>query len=461
MRDLTQGSITRHLLGMAGFIAVGLIVQTLYFLIDLYFVSRLGREAVAGVSASGASWMLGMAAAQLIAVGAMSLIARALGARQPEDAQLVFDQAVGLSLVFAAAALVLGWTLGPWALRGVGADAATAAAGREYLIAFVPALALMFPIGAINAGLRSAGVVAQPMVISSGSLVVNAVLAPILIGGWGPAPALGVAGAGLASSIASVAALVLFVALFPRMQSVLRLSVAGLAPKPAVWRRITLIGLPASGEFAVMFVYLGVVYWVIRGFGAEAQAGFGIGMRVMQSVFLPAMAIAFAAAPIAGQNFGARDPHRVRATFRQAAVIGSAVMFVLTLLCHVAPQVLVSPFTTDAAVVAVAVDYLQIVSWNFVAVGLVFACSGMFQALGDTRPALYSSAARLLTFAVPALWLSTQPWAELRHVWWVSVASVLFQAALSLWLLRGQFRHKLGPLKAQGAPAPEADAAPA
>jgi putative MATE family efflux protein len=396
MRDLTQGSITRHLLGMAAFIAVGLIVQTLYFLIDLYFVSRLGKEAVAGVSAAGASWMLAIAASQIIAVGSLSLIARAMGARSPDDARLVFNQSLGLALVFGVVTLSLGWTVGALALGGLGADPATTAAGRAYLFAFVPALALMFPTAAISAGLRAAGVVGPPMAIASASIALNALLAPMLIAGWGPAPALGVAGAGLASSVASLASLLVLTALFPRMQTTLRLTVRELAPQPAVWRRIAAVGLPASGEFLAMFVYVGLVYWVIRDFGSVAQAGFGIGMRVMQSIFLPAMAIAFAAAPIAGQNFGARDAHRVRATFRQAALIGSAVMFTLTLLCHIAPEALVAPFTEDAAVAAVAADYLKIISWNFVAVGLVFACSGLFQALGDTRPALVSSATRLV-----------------------------------------------------------------
>lgn len=108
MRDLTEGSITRHLLGMAAFIAMGLVVQTLYFLIDLYFVSRLGKAAVAGVSATTPTWMLAMAASQLIAVGSLSLIARALGARSPGDARLVFNQSMGLGLLFGAATLALG-----------------------------------------------------------------------------------------------------------------------------------------------------------------------------------------------------------------------------------------------------------------------------------------------------------------------------------------------------------------
>ena len=87
-------------------------------------------------------------------------------------------------------------------------------------------------------------------------------------------------------------------------------------PRLAVWKRMLSVGLPAGGEFALMFVFTAVTYWALRHFGAAAQAGFGIGGRIMQGIFLPVMAIAFAAAPVAGQNFGARHPDRVRETFR-------------------------------------------------------------------------------------------------------------------------------------------------
>src|SRR5262245_4705671 len=113
MRDLTKGSITGHLLGMAAFIGVGLIVQTLYFLVDLYFVSHLGKEAIAGVSSAGAAWMLVMAASQLIAVGALALVSQAIGRKDDAEANLVFNQSMGMSLAAAVLTLALGYGLGP------------------------------------------------------------------------------------------------------------------------------------------------------------------------------------------------------------------------------------------------------------------------------------------------------------------------------------------------------------
>jgi Na+-driven multidrug efflux pump len=185
-----------------------------------------------------------------------------------------------------------------------------------------------------------------------------------------------------------------------------------------------------------------VIYWVIRHFGAEAQAGFGVGSRVMQAIFLPAMAVAFATAPIAGQNVGGGHGHRVRETFRSAVIVGSSIMLVLTLRCQWRPEWLVHGFTNDPQVVAVAAQFLHIISWNFVASGIIFTCSGMFQALGNTLPALLSSATRLVTFAIPAVWLSTRPGFELRHLWFLSVATVALQALASLWLLHREFGRK-------------------
>ena len=387
-----------------------------------------------------------MAASQLVAVGALALISQAVGRKDDADAQLVFDQALSLSLLMSTLTLALGYTVGMIGIGALGADSATAAMGQAYLATFLPSLAMMFPLAAIGSALRASGIVGPPMIIQSLTVAVNAVLAPILIAGWLTGHPFGVAGAGLASSIATLAGFVASGLMFNRIQPHLHFHVSQLMPRLAVWRRIAAVGLPASGEFLIMFIIGTSVFWIIRGFGAEAQAGFGIASRVMQSIFLPAMAVAFAAAPIAGQNFGAKLPDRVRATFRHSAIIGSCIMLALTLLCQVRPEALVNPFTTEPAVIATAVEYLRISSWNFVAIGLVFACSGMFQALGDTRPALISSAGRMLTFVGPAFWLSNQPNVELRDFWYLSVASVTVQAVISVWLLRFHMRKKLAVL---------------
>lgn len=444
MRDLTQGPITGHLLGMAGFIAISLVFQTLYFLIDLYFVARLGNEALAGVSAAGNVFFLGLAAGQTLSIGAMALVAQAVGRKDEAEANVASDQAISMSLLFAVLMLALGYLFGGAAVTALTADAATAAEGRAYLYAYIPALALMFPVMAMTSALRGAGVVVPTMVLQIVGVMLNAILAPVLIAGWGTGVALGAAGAGLASSIASVFGVAALVIIFPRVQSYLRLHVTRLAPRWDTWKRIFFIGLPTSLEFLMMFVIFAITYWVIRDFGPQAQAGFGVSGRLMQSMFLPAMAIAFAAAPIAGQNFGAGHYGRVRETFKQAALIGSGVMLALSLLCHINPEIIVRPFADDPETLVVASDYLEIASWVFVLSGLIMCCSSLFQGMGDTRPALFASATRMVTFAVPAVWMSGQPWLQLEHIWYLGLASIALQCALVLWLLLRMFKQKLG-----------------
>ena len=124
MRDLTQGAIWRHLVGMAMFIGAGLIVNTLYMLIDLYFVSRLGKQAVAGVASAGSAMYITMSVAQLVGVGSLSLISHAVGRKDQPDAQLVFEQALSLGLLIGIVFLVAGYGIGGWAVAQIASDEA-------------------------------------------------------------------------------------------------------------------------------------------------------------------------------------------------------------------------------------------------------------------------------------------------------------------------------------------------
>jgi len=443
MKDLTQGPIARHLFDMAAPMAIGMLIQTLYFLVDLYFVAKLGDAAIAGVASAGNVMFLVMGLTQMLGVGTVALISHAVGRKDQADANLIFNQSLVLSVLCLAITLIGGYALTGYYMRSIGADAATTAAGITYLYCYLPGLALQFALVAMGSALRGTGIVAPTMIVQMLTLVLNIILAPVLIAGWGTGRPLGVAGAGLASSISIALGVLMMAIYFARLEKYVSFHGEQWRPRLDTWKRMLAIGLPAGGEFALMFVFMATIFFIIRDFGAVAQAGFGIGSRVMQAIFLPAMAIAFATAPIAGQNFGARDAVRVRETFRTAALIGSAIMLALTLMCQWRPEWFVRGFTSDPEVIAVAGQFLQIISWNFVGAGLVFTCSGMFQALGNTMPALISTATRLVTFVIPALWLSGQPGFRIEHVWYLSVATLVLQALTSLWFVRTQLQRRL------------------
>ena len=443
MRDLTEGSLPRHLIHLAVPIAVGMVFQMLYYLVDLYFVSQLGEAAIAGVSSAGNVQFLVMALTQILGVGTMALIAQATGRKDRDDANLIFNQSVSLAAVCAAITAFGGYAVSGAYMRTLGADAASTAAGLQYLYWFLPGLALQFALVVMGAALRGTGIVKPTMVVQIGTVLLNALLAPIMIAGWLTGRPLGVVGAGLSSSISVGAGVLMMAIYFVRLERFVVFDVRLLRVRWTAWKRILSVGLPPGGEFALIFVYVAVVYWTIRGFGAEGQAGFGVGSRVMQSIFLPAMALAFATAPLAGQNFGAGAYDRVRGAFRDAALMGSFLMLLLTLFCQWRPDVLIGFFTDDPGVIDAGADFLRISSWNFVATGVIFTCSSVFQALGNTVPALLASATRLITFVIPAVLLSRWSGFELRHLWYLSVATVAFQMVVSLTLLRAEFSRRL------------------
>jgi len=453
MKDLTEGPIAKNILQMAVPIAAGMFFQTLYILIDLYFVAGLGGAAIAGVGAAGNAMFLVFALTQVLGVGTVALISQAVGRKDQAGATLIFNQSLVLSSAWALVTLLFGYSVGHIYMQALGSDAATALAGTQYLYWFLPSLALQFALVVMGSALRGTGIVQPTMIVQVLTVILNAVLAPVLIAGWGTGHPMGVAGAGLASSLSVAVGVVLLAMYFHRLEKYVAFDPGSWRPQFPIWNRLLRIGLPAGGEFALMFIYLVVIYGLIRRFGPDAQAGFGIGQRLMQSMFLPAMAVAFATAPIVGQNFAAGKFVRVRETFLRATMMQLPIRVALTLFCHWRGAWAVHAFTSNAAVQTVGTQFLLVISWNFLATGIVFTCSAVFQGLGHTIPAVLSSASRLVSFLVPALWLASSPQFQLIQLWHVSVASVTLQALVSLWLVRREFRKRV-PLAAASPAAP-------
>jgi putative MATE family efflux protein len=443
MKDMTQGSVTRHLLHMASFMAVSMVVQTLYLLADLYWVGRLGKEAIAAVGLSGNLMMLVMALTQMLGVGTTTVISHAAGRKDQPKAELAFNQSIILSLFVGVLFGICSFPFRAQYGQSLSADALTANLAATYLLWFIPALMIQFPLVALGSALRATGIIKPAVGLQVLSVILNMIFAPLLIFGVGPFPKMGVAGAALATFLSILIANVLTVIYFEKSYRYLRFRVSQWRPQFKIWWSMLRIGLPAGAEFALMAVYIVVVYAIIRGFGAAAQAGFGVGARVMQAMFLPVIAVAFAVGPVVGQNFGGRRADRVRQSFYSAVGITTGLMIVLTILAQFAAGIFIRGFSKDPGVIAFGSEYLQIISLNFVAMGIVFTSSSVFQGIGNTWPPLIASATRLFIFALPAAYLSRLPGFYIKQVWYLSVASILFQAGVNLLLLRREFRRKL------------------
>ena len=445
MDDLTTGPLSRHLVKTASFMLVTMALQTLYFLVDLYWVGRLGLQAVAAVAIAGNLMFVVLALTQMLGVGTTALVSHAVGRGDHAAARTVFNQSQFLSVVAGLIFFAVVMSARGAYARALAADAPTAALAVDYLTWFVPAMSLQFALVAMSAALRGTGNFKPGMIVQSTTVIINIVLTPVLIFGWGPGRPLGVAGAAIASTIAVAIGIVWLATFFRPAGAYLRFDRTALSPDLPLWRRMLAIGLPAGAEFALMAVYLLIVYVISRPFGAAAQAGFGIGLRIVQALFMPVVALGFAVAPVAGQNYGARKGGRVRQTFRDGALMATAIMLAAAVICHAMAGALIGVFSEDPQVIAVGEEYLRITAWNFVASGIIFVASSTFQAMGNTVPALATSVMRIVLVAVPAFVVARWPGFDLRWIWYLSVTSIAVQMAASLLLLRREFRLRLDP----------------
>src|SRR6266566_4462564 len=186
MKDLTQGSVTKHLLQMTAFLAISMLVQTLYLLADLYWVGHLGKEAIAAVGVAGNLTMIVLALTQMLGVGTTVLISQAAGRKDQSRAELVFNQSFVMSILLAVALGVVGFLLRPAYCEWLSADAATAILAKAYLLWFLPGLLLQFPLVALGSALRATGIIKPAVGFQVLSVFLNIVLVYVIIRGFGP-----------------------------------------------------------------------------------------------------------------------------------------------------------------------------------------------------------------------------------------------------------------------------------
>src|SRR6266542_2807214 len=214
MEDLTKGSVSRHLLKTTSFMLVTMVFQTLYYLVDLYWVGNLGKKAVAAVGLAGNLMFIVLAATQMLGVGTTTLVSHAAGRKEHDRARLVFNQSLMLSVLVGLLFFAIGMAFRVRYAAGLSADVSTAMQTAAYLLWFIPALALQFGMVTMASALRGTGNFKPGMVVQTATVILNMVLAPFLIFGWVTHRPLGVAGASLATFASIVMGVIWFLLYF-------------------------------------------------------------------------------------------------------------------------------------------------------------------------------------------------------------------------------------------------------
>src|SRR3954469_10415643 len=284
MKNLSVGSIPGHVASMSTQMFVGMVVQVAYFVTDLKFVSILGNEVAAGFSAAGNLWFLVLALTQILNVGTAAMVSHAVGAQQHERANLVFNQSLVLSAFMGVFVLVILYSVAHPYMHLEAADAVVAQAGIDYLLGVTPGLGLQFLMISMFATLRGTGIVKPTMIIQFVTVGLNILFAAVLTIGWLTGKPYGAFGAGLATTLATVVGVIISAYYFHRHEKYVSFHREQIKPNAEVLKRLLFIGLPIGLEFFFMAIVMAVMYFVIRQFGANAQAGLAEGQGAMRFI---------------------------------------------------------------------------------------------------------------------------------------------------------------------------------
>lgn len=441
---ILQGPIGGALLRLAGPVVLANVLQTVYQLTDTFWVGRLGTAAVAAVSFSFPVTFLLIAVGGGITIAGTILVAQSEGRGDQAGVDYVAAQTYVLVTGAAVVLSVVGYVLAEPALRLMGADAEVLPLATDYLRITYVGLAFVYGYFVFQALLRGVGDVKTPLLVVLGTVLLNFVLDPLLINGWGPVPALGVAGAAVATVTTQGLAAVVGAAILLGGRRPIRIRPADLRPDAVLAARIVRLGLPASVEQSTRALGLTVMTVLVAGFGSEAVAAYGIGARIFSFVLIPALGLAMATSTVVGQNVGAGQ--RLRA--RQTAAVGAWIAFGALTAAGVGAFVWARPLVAafvpgEPVVIETGATFLRIMalSWGFIGVQQVLG--GAFSGAGRTFVAMALAIVGLWVIRFPlAFVLSERTDLGLDGIWWAFPVSNVLAAALAVgWFVHRIRRH--------------------
>lgn len=428
------------LTSMALPMVVSMLVNSLYNIVDSFFVARISEDAMTALSLVYPIQNFVNAAAIGFGVGMNALIAFHLGAGEKDRASTAATHGLALSAVHGLVLMVGCIAALPAFLGLFTRDPAVLDLGVRYgTIVFLFSVVIMLGL-AFEKIFQAVGRMKVTMAALISGCLTNILLDPVMIFGLGPVPAMGIAGAALATGIGQVVSLAVYLVVYAVAPPPVRLGRAWLRPDLRLDARLYAIGVPAILNLALPSLLVSVLNSLLAAFSQSYVVILGIYYKLQTFLYLPASGIVQGMRPIIGYNYGAREYGRVRKIFSTTLVMCAAIMLLGTLLCLAGAEPLIALFTDNPETVALGGQALRILCAGFLVSTVSVAASGALEGLGKGAQSLIISLMRYVAVMIPAAFLlcrlmgPTGVW----HAFWVTEAVTALAAG---WVYRQTMRR--------------------
>ncbi|WP_088342589.1 MULTISPECIES: MATE family efflux transporter [Rhodomicrobium] len=439
-----EGPIGAALIRLAVPIMLGNLLQTGYQLTDAFWVGRLGAAAVAAVSISFPVSFLVIALGAGLAIAGATLSAQYMGAGRQDMVNHVAAQTMLMVAVTSAVLGTAGFVLAPYllGLLAVAPDVYDGALGFMR-VSFI-GIIFVFLYAMFQALMRGVGETRIPLLIVLGTVLLNFILDPLFIFGWGPLPGQGVMGAALATLATQALAAAVGITIFLRGRHGIQLSWSGFKPDPAYIKRAFFLGFPGSIELATRGLGPLLLSFLVAGFGTVSLAAYGVGSNILIFITIPAMGISMAVATLVSQNIGAGNSERAA----QVTTLGGLTSFgVLTLTgiaaYMLAPGIVAFFVPDDAEVIAEGARFIRIMSLAWGAMGVQLCMVAAFRASGNMLIAMVIALVSQFMVQFPLAYiLAKHTSLEAAGVWWsFPIANIAVALVAALWFAQGGWKR--------------------
>jgi len=401
-------------------------------MVDTYLMGHIGAAALTAVGLSNNMVMLTQTFVMAVATGATAVVARLIGAREPQAASRVMQQSL---LVGAAIGAVLTVVLSFFSVQAIGfyqPEPDVLVIGSTYMRIVAMSFLLQGILWVGNASLRGAGDTRTPLFLMLGVNALNIVTSLLFLYGVGPIPAIGVYGPAVGTAVSMSAGGAVMLLILARGRRGMRLQRTGWRPDPSVIRRVTNVGLPAGGEQLALRFGMAVFQRLVAGLGTVAFAAHSVALTGMSVSFMPGFGFSVAATTMVGQALGARDPERAKRSVREALRVSAWAMGAAGLLLVLFAGQVMSVFVDDPEVIALGIMPLQVLGMIQPLSAASMVYSGSLRGAGDTRWTLVITTLSVWVLRVPLTMLLVGPLGLVGA--WLGMATDNVARATMVWL---------------------------